>query len=163
MSMAQIVARLRGEHRRCCLTTNCRERDCFIGLSGLDGNAMAILHGGRFQNAHGWRSRLGDRIIISSEFDGFVAIVELKSGRSTPKLNPVLDQISGGLEIAQQLLREVTALPGYPILAYSGHVGPTFGTALRAKKNLVRFQGRDHQVIKRDCNTELAEVVRIDV
>ncbi len=162
MTMAQIVKRVREEHRGCCLTTNCRERACSMGLRGFDGNSLAIIHGSRYQRAHRFTLRLCDRIIFSSEYDGFVGAVELKSGRSLPKLSPVIDQIRGGLLVAEQLLNGHPVPDWYPILAYSGHMGPTSGTALRANASLVRFQDSSRQVIRRDCNSELAFVVMPD-
>ncbi len=162
MTLAPVVNRLRQEHRHCCLTTNCREKGCFIGLRGFNGSLMVIVHGGRYQKAHRFSDRLSDRIIISSENEGFIGVVELKSGTSSPKLQPVINQIRGGLQVAEQLLDGILIDQWHPILAFSGNVRPEMAAALRAKENLVRFQERGGQVIRRDCNTELAEVVRPD-
>ena len=160
MTIDRVVERIRQDHQDCCLTSNCRESGCSIGLRGLNGSLMVIIHGTRYQRTHGYPHRLSDRIIFSAEYQGFIGVIELKSGRSPLRLRPTIDQVRGGLRVAEQLLDGLSVYQWHAALAFSGNMRPEAATALRARQSLVQFQGHSSAVTKRDCRTELADVVQ---
>ena len=122
---------------------------------------MAIINGTLYQKNHNPPGKLCDRIILSSQYDGFVCAVELKGGSSQLRLSEPIDQIRGGLDVIERLLDGLPIGEWYPILAFSGRMGAESSAALRAKANLVRFGQESRQITKTDCNAQLAQVLRI--
>ena len=159
MTISRMIEQIRDEHQNCCVTTNCREGRCSLGLNGLSGSSMVIINGTMFQRAHPAGGRLCDRIIISSELGGFVCAVELKGGGSQPSLEPIVEQIQSGIDVARELLAEISPRRWYPVLAFSGHTGSNTSSAFRAKANLVRVPGTRLEITRRRCHSELVSLL----
>ena len=141
MTVSRLIELVREEHEQCCVTTNCRDHNCRLGLSGLNAQMMVIINGTNYQKAHPSKGKLCDRLIISSEGGGFVCAIELKGGKSQPSLSPIIEQIQAGFNLAQGLLTGTLLDRWLPVLAFSGHTGSITSAALLAKENLVMLSG----------------------
>ena len=159
MTISSLIEQLRQEHGDCCVTTNCRDGNCSLNLRGMTGDAMVIINGTKYQEAHPGSGRLCDRIIISRERGGFVCAVELKGGKSQPELTPIVEQVQSGLTLVDTLLPGYSPARWYPVLAFSGHMGPNYATALRSNKNRVMFRGERAEITRRDCGTQLVSIL----
>ena len=159
MTISHMIEKIREEHQGCCVTTNCRDGKCSLRLNGLIGSSMLIISGTMYQRAHPATGKLCDRIILSSERGGFVCAVELKGGRTQPRLPPIAEQIQSGINIAQELLAGILPQRWYPVLAFSGHSGPNTSAAFRAKRNLVQAPGALIEIARHDCNSELVSLL----
>ena len=159
MTILDLIEQIQQEHQQCCIVTNCRDRNCRLGLRGLTAEQMVIINGTKHQMAHKIGGRLCDRLIISNEHGGFVSAVELKGGKTQPSLRSIVEQIQAGFNLAESLLGGRALDQWLPILAFSGHTGSITPTALRSKENSVTILGTRMAITKTRCETELASIL----
>ena len=159
MTVSRLIEQIREEHEQCCVTTNCRDHNCRLGLRGLDAQMMVIINGTSYQKAHPGKGKLCDRLILSGEHGGFVCSIELKGGRSQPSLPPIVEQIQAGFDLANCLLSGHSPSSWYPILAFSGHTGTNTSTAFRARSNMIRIPEEIAEISRTRCETELATLL----
>lgn len=136
-----------------CVTRSCREGGCGLTLEHLSNRV--IIDGSKYQKTYGFGGKLCDRIVLCQD-DGFVlAAVELKGGKST-RITAAIEQIQGGLTLAEEILSGVEVAGWLPLLLYSGHIHRNDAPVLRNRA--VSFRGDKKPVVKEDCGASLKEI-----
>ena len=160
MAPDEFIQSIRVLHARCCITNSPKDQGCGLNLHGIDRTSFVMLNGSKYQEYHGHRRKLCDRIIVGKWNDQeFVCAVELKGGKSID-VGDVLEQIQNGLNVAANILSGGIPRNWYPILLYNGHLGTAGITKLRRRPLSVQRQRREsYQVIKRDCNSSLVGIL----
>ena len=154
MTLEPAIARIRSEHRDCCLTDSYQENRCRLITTGLYHSSLTTIHGSNYQVNHRWQGRLCDRIIFGIADKVFVCAVELKGGQSAD-ISVAIEQIQGGLNLARVLLQ--THLPEncYPLLLYSG--GMPRGEKDVFLKRTISYRGKKKLVDRIDCGSRLLD------
>ena len=118
---------------------------------------LTTLHGTNYQRNHGWQGRLCDRIIFGELNGHFVCAAELKGGRSAD-ISIAIEQIQGGLNLADTLLPSNLPVKWYPLLLYSGSM-PRGERDVFLKKT-VSFRGGKIVVARLNCGARLTYYLR---
>ena len=152
MTLRPALARIRSEHRDCCLTDSYQENRCRLITTGLYHSSLTTIHGSSYQVNHCWQGRLCDRIIFGIADEFFVCAVELKGGQSAD-VSVAIEQIQGGLNLARELLQ--TRLPEkcYPLLLYSGSMPRKEREVFL--KGTVSYGGKRNLIDRLDCGSSL--------
>lgn len=158
MTLESTIERIRNSHRDCCITDSFEENNCGLNISGLDGTSLTTIHGSYYQTQndrrHHHRGRLCDRVIFGRTDEDFICAVEFKGGHSAD-VSVAVDQIQGGLTLADALLagREIAWWRAF--LVYSGSV-PKQESAVLGRKT-VTYKGRKRNVRRIDCGSRLLD------
>ena len=158
MTLQSVIDRIRRFHRNCCITDSYEENNCGLNLGGLDRTALIAIHGTRYQaerdHRHFIRGRLCDRVIFGRADEEFLCAVELKGGRSAD-VSIAIDQIQGGLNLADSLLAGTEIKWWRALLAYSGSI-PRQESAVLGRKTVV-YKGRKRNVRRINCGSRLLD------
>lgn len=154
MTQESAVSRIHREHRDCCLTDSYEENHCRLNISGSIGSSLTTIHGSDYQASHNWPGRLCDRIIFGAFRGNFLCAVELKGGHSAD-MSVAIDQIQGGLNLADSLLQTQALEEWYPLLLYSGSMPRRERDVLQRK--LVTYRGKRVRVDRMDCGSSLLD------
>ena len=159
MTLPEFIAWIRQEHR-CCLTTSARENKCSLRLANFRGDSLAIISGTKFQANHRDRIRgkLADRIIFSTQDDGFVCVADLKGRRW--KAREAVEQVRSGFNLAQQFLesQRVRVNLSLPLILSRQGINPGDGHVI--ENNPLGLPGSRRRLIHSHCDTELGEIMR---
>lgn len=142
-----------------CITRSCREKKCSLCLEGMNAALLAIINGTKYQEKKNFQEKLCDRIIFSKERGLILAAVELKGGKSV-NISEARNQIQNGLRVAKEILGNCSVSDWHPVLVYRGRMN-TYETKLLQNKP-VRFQGTPKNVIKRNCGSNLNDILLKD-
>lgn len=161
MTRDDIVEHIRRIHSQCCLTRKSGEKGCTLNTSGFDPQSLVMIDGSLYQKAHSYEGKLCDRIAFGQhEGTTFVCAVELKSGRNVD-LGQAIEQIQNGLSVAADSLSGHEVENWYPVLLFRGGLGAIGTTKLRTRLvTLPTRQRNPSEVIKRDCGSSLAAILR---
>ena len=154
MTQESAMSRIHSEHLDCCLTDSYEENRCRLNVSEAIRSSLTTIHGTDYQSSHGWRGRLCDRIIFGTFGGNFVCAVELKGGQSAD-MSVAIEQIQGGLNLADSLLQPQVLDEWYPLLLYSGSVPRKEKDVLQRK--LVTYRGNKVRVDRIDCGASLQD------
>jgi len=158
MTLDVAISTIRNTHKDCCLTDSYEENNCGLNVSGVDGNSLTTIHGSKYQaqgdRRHPNRGRLCDRVIFGRTDEDFLCAAEFKGGQSAD-VSVAIDQIQGGLDLADSLLtgREIGWWPAF--LIYSGSMPKQESAVLGRKK--VAYKGRKRNVRRLDCGSRLLD------
>ena len=142
-----------GRRYTSCVTRSRREGGCSLTLEQI--SSRVIIDGSKYQKAYRFDGRLCDRVVLCQD-DGFIlAAVELKGGKST-RITAAVEQIQGGLTLAEEVLAGVEVAGWLPLLLYSGHIHRNDVPVLRNRA--VSFRGDKKPVVKEDCGASLKEI-----
>lgn len=161
MTQDGIVEHIRSIHSRCCLTKRSGERNCSLNIRGFDPSSLVMLDGTLYQAEHSYMDRLCDRIVFGRwQGISFVSAVELKGGRNVD-LGQAIEQIQNGLSVAADSLSGHEVENWFPVLLFRGGLRAIGTTKLRTRPvTLPTRQRNNSEVIKRDCGSSLAAILR---
>ena len=157
MSLSKALAEIRRDYGSC-LTRSLKERKCGLDLSGAGLEPFIAIDGAKYQAAYQLDGKLADRIIISGADEGLVCVVEFKSG-DIGSVSDAVDQVRGGLDLAEQLLAGRQVSVWIPLLLSGKGPGREKTRELRATRNLVRFQNEERSLQLKRCGFKLSELV----
>ena len=158
MTLAYAITRIRNTHQDCCLTDSYEENNCGLNLIGLDSTSLTTIHGSQYQaqrdSRHSVRGRLCDRVIFGRTDEDFLCVAEFKGGQSAD-MSVAIDQIQGGLDLADMLLsgREIEWWRAF--IVYRGSM-PKQESAVLGKKK-VTYKGRKRNARRIDCGSRLLD------
>ena len=157
MTSPGFLESIRDQHSECCITSVPGEKGCRLNLERINRASLVMLHGSRYQEAHGYRRKLCDRIIFGDRNGvSFICVVELKGGKNV-NLSEALEQIQNGLNVAQEFLGSRSAGEWYPLLLFDGRMGGAGTTKLRGRG--VSFRQEFRAVTKRRCGSALVDIL----
>lgn len=154
MNPESTPAEIRNSHQDCCVTNSYDENGCRLNMEGLAASAVVTLHGSNYQSKHIWQGRLCDRIIFGRLDLNFVCAAELKAGQSAD-VSTAIEQIQGGLNLANSLLPGGWAAKWHPLFVYSGSMPKPEVNVLQKKQ--VSFGGRKALVSRINCGSRLRD------
>lgn len=158
MTLDSSFARIRNQHQSCCITDTYEENNCGLNVTGLNRDALTAIHGTNYQarndREHTYRGRLCDRVIFGRADENFLCAVEFKGGQSAD-VSVAIDQIQGGLNLADSLMSGREIMWWRAFLVYSGSM-PKPERALLGRKK-VGYKGRKRNVRRIDCGSRLLD------
>ncbi len=149
MTLESAINGIREAHKKCCLTDSCKERGCGLNLAGLDRASLTMIHGSKYQDRkdsrHPHEGKLCDRVIFGKAGGDFLCTAEFKGGKKTRGISDAIDQIQGGLNLADSLLPGKDVSRWCALLVYRGgthklEIGVMRNTEVtyKGRKKLVR-------------------------
>ena len=157
MGIDQFLESIRQLHKNCCLSSHCRDYGCEVDVSQIEPIAMALINVTDYQKQHsGTATKLADRIVFAEYRNTFVAAIELKGGNSI-QINDALEQIQMGMKLADEMLDDRQVDDWYPLLIFCGMMGSREWGQLQ--KSRIEFRGERKFAIRRDCGSQLVDIL----
>ena len=140
-------------HRACCLTINCTEKGCKLGLPAGD---RVALDGTAHQTAHEIKGRLCDCMVAWEDptHGKSVAVIELKGGSVRDK---AVDQLQAGAAVMEAQLTSTDSFQFAAILVKRRGVHPmTYRVLMRSK---ITFRAKNYPIQVLSCGGTVGQAL----
>ena len=144
MTSPRFAETVHNQYHDCCLTDCYEDEGCRIDIGGFNPGSLTTIHGTKHQDClkHRRPGRLCDRLIfgrLDNLNRDLVCAAELKGGKN-PDASVAINQIQGGLTLAQGMLDGRSTVDWYPLLFCQGRSRGHGLKLLRSRK--VSFRGK---------------------